>query len=158
MNYLSVENLSKHYGEKVIFENISFGLSKGDKVALIAKNGTGKTSLLKVLSGLDSADGGEFEIRKDLRLSYLAQQPEFDKNLTIEDLLQSSHSKTLEVIRDYEKAVEAQTSDYNQQTQKRVDECSAQMDFYDAWDYEDRVKQMLSRFAISDTHQLIGTM
>jgi len=158
VNYLSVENLSKHYGEKVIFENISFGLSKGDKVALIAKNGTGKTSLLKILSSLDSADGGSFEIRKDLHLSYLAQQPEFDEQITIEELLQTTHSKTLEIIRDYERAVQAQTLDYNQQTQKKVDDCSVQMDLYEAWDYEDRVKQMLSRFAIDDTHQTIGSM
>ena len=158
MNYLSVENLSKHYGEKVLFEDISFGLSKGDKVALIAKNGTGKTTLLRILHGSDFADGGSFEISKGLHLSYLAQQPVFNEEISIEELLQTTHSRTLEIIRDYEKAVEAQTLNYNQLTQKAVDECSVQMDFYEAWDYEDRVKQMLSRFAIDDTHQIIGSM
>ena len=122
MNYLSVENLSKHYGEKVLFEDISFGLSKGDKVALIAKNGTGKTTLLRILHGSDFADGGSFEISKGLHLSYLAQQPVFNEEISIEELLQTTQSRTLEIISDYEKAVAAQTLNYNQLTQKAVDE------------------------------------
>lgn len=158
MNYLSVENLSKHYGELVLFEDISFGLKKGDKVALIAKNGTGKTSLLKILFGIDSPDGGSFVIRNGLRVAYLPQQPEFEEENTIAELLQSTHSKTLEIIRAYENAIEAQTKDYNQQTQSVVDKAAAEMDFFDAWDYEDRVKQMLSRFAINEINQKINTL
>lgn len=158
MNYLSVENLSKHYGELVLFENIYFGLSKGDKIALIAKNGTGKTSLLKILSGLDSPDEGSYVFRKGINFAYLPQQPEFEDNISIQELLSSSHSKTLEIIRAYENAVEAQTENYNEQTQNAVDECAGQMDFYEAWDYEDRVKQMLSRFNIVDIDQKINTL
>jgi ATP-binding cassette subfamily F protein uup len=158
VNYLSVENLSKHYGELVLFENISFGLSKGDKVALIAKNGTGKTSLIKILSGLDSPDEGRFVFRNGINFAYLPQQPEFEGDISIEELLRSTHSRTLEIIREYENAIDAQTEDYNEQTQKAVDECSAQMDFYDAWDYEDRVKQMLSRFKIVNIKQKINTL
>ena len=158
MNYLSVENLSKNYGELVLFDNISFGLSKGDKVARIAKNGTGKSSLLKILTGNDSADGGAFVIRNGLTSAYLAQQPEFDGESTIAELLQSTHSKTLEIIREYENAIEAQTADYNKQTQNAVDKASAQMDFYDAWNYEERVKQMLGRFAINEINKKIKTL
>lgn len=158
MNYLSVENLSKHYGELVLFENISFGLSKGDKVALIAKNGTGKTSLLKILAGLDSPDEGSFVFRNGINFAYLPQQPEFEENISIEELLSTTHSRTLEIIRAYENAIDAQTENYNEQTQKAVDDCSAQMDFHDAWDYEDRVKQMLTRFNIVNIKQKINTL
>ncbi len=158
MNYLSVENLSKNYGELVLFDNISFGLSKGDKVALIAKNGTGKSSLLKILTDNDSPDGGSFVIRNGLSIAYLAQQPEFDKESTIAELLQSTHSETLQIIREYENAIEKQTVDYNNQTQNAVDKAAAQMDFYDAWDYEKRVKQMLSKFGIIEINQNIKTL
>lgn len=77
MNYLSVENITKSFGERVLFENISFGISKGQKVALVAKNGTGKTSLLKILTGKDSADSGELAYHKDVQIGFLDQEPDF---------------------------------------------------------------------------------
>jgi len=158
VNYLSVENLSKHYGELILFENISFGLRKGDKVALIAKNGTGKSGLLKILCGIDSPDEGSFVIRNGISIGYLEQQPVFDEDVSIAELLQTTHSRTLEIIRKYEDAIEAQTLDYNEQTQSTVDEASGQMDLYNAWDYEDRVKQMLSRFGLQNIEQRINTL
>ena len=83
MNYLSAENISKHYGERVLFENLSFGLSKGEKTALIANNGTGKSTLLKILVGKDVSDTGEVAIRDGVRVGYLDQEPTFDESLTI---------------------------------------------------------------------------
>ncbi len=158
MNYLSVENLSKHYGELILFENISFGLNKGDKVALIAKNGTGKSSLLRIIAGLDAPDDGSFVINKDVSFAFLPQQPEFEKDLTIDQLFDTSHSKTLEIIRNYELAIDRQTQNYNSQTQNEVDKASEMMDMFDAWDYEERVKQLLSRFDLDDTKQKIGQL
>ncbi|NOY49363.1 MAG: ABC-F family ATP-binding cassette domain-containing protein [Chlorobi bacterium] len=155
MNYLSAENLSKHYGELILFENISFGLNKGDKVALIARNGTGKSSLLKIIAGLDTPDDGSYIINKDISFAFLSQQPEFDDELTIDQLFETSHSKTLQIIRNYEAAIEKQTENYNNQTQAEVDKASEMMDRFDAWDYEERVKQMLSRFGLHDTGQSI---
>jgi ATP-binding cassette subfamily F protein uup len=155
MNYLSAENLSKHYGELILFENISFGLNKGDKVALIAKNGSGKSSLLKILASKDSPDEGSFVINKEISLGYLPQQPEFDDELTIDQLFETSHSKTLQIIRNYEVAIEKQTENYNNQTQAEVNKAGELMDRFDAWDYEERVKQMLSRFGLHDTGQSI---
>ena len=146
MNYLSAENLSKHYGELILFENISFGLNKGDKVALIAKNGAGKSSLLKILAGKDTPDEGSFVFRKDISIGYLPQQAEFDEQLTIDQLFHTSHSKTLEIIRNYEEAIKKQSTDYSNQTQMEVDKASQLMDANEGWDYEERVKQMLSRF------------
>lgn len=158
MNYLSAENLSKHYGDLILFENISFGLDKGDKVALIAKNGAGKSSLLKILAGRDTPDEGSFVFRKDISFGYLPQQAEFDDQLTIDQLFHTSHSKTLEVIRKYEKAVKKQSTDYSNQTQMEVDKASQLMDANEGWDYEERVKQMLSRFGLNETNQKIATL
>jgi len=158
MNYLSAENLSKHYGELILFENISFGLNKGDKVALIAKNGAGKSSLLKILAGKDTPDEGSFVFRKDISIGYLPQQAEFDEQLTIDQLFHTSHSKTLEIIRNYEEAIKKQSTDYSNQTQMEVDKASQLMDANEGWDYEERVKQMLSRFGLNETNKKIGTL
>lgn len=158
MNYLSAENLSKHYGELILFENISFGLNKGDKVALIAKNGAGKSSLLKILAGKDTPDEGSFVFRKNISIGYLPQQAEFDEQLTIDQLFHTSHSKTLEIIRNYEQAIKKQSTDYSNQTQMEVDKASQLMDANEGWDYEERVKQMLSRFGLNETNKKIGTL
>jgi len=89
MNYLSVENLTKSYGEKLLFEDISFGLDEGQKVALIARNGTGKTTLLNIITGSDIPDSGKVVLRKDLKMAFLSQQPQFDPNLSIFDAILS---------------------------------------------------------------------
>jgi len=99
MNLLSVENLGKNFGERVLFEGLSFGLSKGDKVALIANNGTGKSSLLKILAGKDTSDGGEVIFRNECRVSYLSQDAIFDDSLTINELINSAHNKIAKKLR-----------------------------------------------------------
>ena len=158
MNYLSVENLSKHYGEKVLFENISFGLDKGDKIALIANNGTGKSSMLKILTGRDVGDSGTVVLRDGIKVGFLEQEPALDENLTINELIREGNSEILSVIRDYEQALEAQTEDYNDDTHKAFELASERMDRTDAWDYERRLKELLSRFNITDLEQNIGTL
>ena len=92
MNYLLVENLTKSYGEKLLFENITFGIDKGQKVAFIARNGAGKSSLLNIIMGKDLPDNGKVTFRKDIRISYLPQNPELDDNLNIIDYLFRSSS------------------------------------------------------------------
>ena len=92
MNLLSIENLGKNLGERILFEGLNFGLSRGDKVALIANNGTGKSSLLKIISGIDSADQGEVVFRSECRVSYLQQDAVFDDNLTIMELITSANN------------------------------------------------------------------
>jgi len=93
MNLLAVENLGKNFGERILFEGLSFGLSKGDKVALIANNGTGKSSMLKILAGQDSSDEGEVIFRNECKISYLSQDAIFDDRLTINELINSAHNK-----------------------------------------------------------------
>ena len=105
MNYLNVENISKSYGEVTLFENISFSIHKGQKIAFIAKNGTGKTSILKIISAEDTSDSGEITCRKNIVISFLSQDPKLDENLTIEESIFNSNNPVLKVIENYEKAL-----------------------------------------------------
>ena len=105
MNYLNVENISKSYGEVTLFEGVSFSIHKGQKIAFIAKNGTGKTSILKIISGEDTCDSGEITYRKNIAVSFLSQDPKFNDNLTIEESIFNSDNPILKVISNYEKAI-----------------------------------------------------
>ena len=158
MNYLSVENLGKNYGERVLFEGLTFGLSQGDKMALIANNGTGKSSLLKIIANQDVSDEGLVTLRNGIRAGYLSQEPNFNEGLSIEALIKSSHTEVTKLIKEYEAALDAQTADYNTTTQNRFDEASARMDEANAWDYERRMQQVLSKFNIQDLSQKVGAL
>jgi len=158
MNYLSVENLSKDYGERVLFEGLTFGLSRGDKMALIANNGTGKSSLLKIIANEDIPDSGTVTLRAGIRIGSLAQEPNFDKNKTLEELISSSNTELIQTIKDYEKALEEQAKEYNSHTIKQLDVASAKMDETKAWDYERKMKQVLSKFNIDDISQKVSSL
>ena len=158
MNYLSVENLSKDYGERVLFEGLTFGLSRGDKMALIANNGTGKSSLLKIIADEDIPDSGTVTLRAGIRIGSLAQEPNFDKNKTLEELISSSNTELIQTIKDYEKALEEQAKEYNSHTIKQLDVASAKMDETKAWDYERKMKQVLSKFNIDDISQKVSSL
>ena len=114
MNYLSVENISRSYGERVLFEQLSFGLNKGDKVALIANNGSGKTSMLKIIAGEDVSEGGAITLRKGIRIGYLNQDPNFQNDLSIKELIERSNSKFISIINEYESALSAQSTNYTE--------------------------------------------
>jgi len=158
MNYLSVENLSKDYGERVLFEGLTFGLSRGDKMALIANNGTGKSSLLKIIANEDIPDSGTVTLRTGIGIGNLAQEPNFDKNKTIEELISSSNTELIKTIKDYEKALEEQAKEYNSHTIKKLDEATSKMDEAKAWDYERKMKQVLSKFNIDDISQKVSSL
>lgn len=153
MNYLSVENLKRSYGERILFEGLTFGLSKGDRMALIANNGTGKTSLLQIIAGEDVSEGGAVTLRKGIRVGYLNQDPNFDNELTVRQLIDGSNSKFIAVIREYEAALEAQSLDYSEENISRFDEATAKMDEINGWNYEQMMSQVLSKFRINDVHQ-----
>ena len=158
MNLLAVENLGKNFGERILFEGLSFGLSKGDKVALIANNGTGKSSMLKILAGQDSADEGEVIFRNECKVSYLSQDAIFDDRLTINELINSAHNKISILVKDYEKAVEDHSKGGNAQTEKLVEELTAKMEQENAWDYQRRSEQILSKFNINNLQQKVGAL
>lgn len=149
MNYVSVENISKAYGERVLFENLSFGINKEQKVAFVAKNGTGKTSILNILTGRDTSDTGQVITRKDIQVAYLAQDDVLDPNLTIEEIIFSSDNPTLKVVKQYEAALE------NPDDADAYQQAFDLMDQYDAWDFETQYKQILSKLKFDDIHQRV---
>lgn len=158
MNLLSVDNLGKSFGERVLFDRLSFGLNKGDKVALVANNGTGKSSLLKILAGEDIADKGEVIFRNSCRVSYLKQDTIFNDNFTIDELINSAHNKISLLVKEYEEAVENHSKICNSNTEKIVEELTLRMDQENAWDYEIRTEQILSRFNINNFNQKVGDL
>jgi ATP-binding cassette subfamily F protein uup len=158
MNYLSVNNLTKSYGDKLLFKNINFGLDKGDKTALIAKNGAGKSTLLKIIAGNEPFDNGKVVLRKGINIGYLAQDPVLNNELTIEELLKSSGGKILTAIREYENALKYHTEKATKQAELRLEKATANIDRLEAWDYERRLKQILTKFKITNQKQKISTL
>lgn len=144
MNYLSVENIAKSYGERELFSNISFGINEGQKVGFVAKNGTGKTSLLNILAGTDTPDEGQVIYRNDIRVAFLSQEPDLDPHLTIEQTIFSSENPTLRIIENYEKALK--NPDDAAALQKAMDE----MESHNAWDFETTYKQILFKLNLED--------
>lgn len=144
ISFLQVENLSKRFGEQLLFENISFGIGKNQKVALIAKNGTGKSTLLQIIAGKDSPETGRVIFRNDITVGYLEQAPDLNPENTIFEEVFCSDSPTLKVIKEYERAVEL--NDIH-----ALETLISQMDALSAWDYENTVKQILSKLKI-DTY------
>ncbi|HEY9083287.1 MAG TPA: ABC-F family ATP-binding cassette domain-containing protein [Vicingaceae bacterium] len=152
MNYLSVENLSKSFGERVLFENISFGIDKGQKVAFIAKNGTGKSTLLKILAGEAGYDSGNVVFRNGIKTGILQQSPNYKEELTISQTIFRTASEQIDAILEYEKAIA------NPNDNERMQKAFEQMDALDAWDYEVRIKQILGQLQIHDLDQKIGEL
>ncbi|QXP55565.1 ABC-F family ATP-binding cassette domain-containing protein [Cellulophaga sp. HaHa_2_95] len=146
MNLLSVENIAKAYGEHVLFSDISFGINKDQKIALIAKNGSGKTSILNILSGLDTPDSGQVNYRKGIRVSFLDQEPNLDPKLTIEETIFASDNEILKVIRAYEHALE------NPEEADAYQTAFEGMERFQAWDFETQYKQILSKLNLNDIH------
>ena len=158
MNYLSVENLGKNYGERVLFEGLTFGLSQGDKMALIANNGTGKSSMLKIIAGTDISDEGSVTLRNGIRTGYLSQEPNFDNSLTIEKLITHSQTEITKLIKEYEQALINIETNHNSHNSNILEELTTKMDKVNAWDYERRIKQILSKFNINDLSQEVGEL
>lgn len=152
MNYLSVEEISKSYGERLLFQGISFGINEGQKIGFVAKNGTGKTTLLNLLSGKDTPDTGRIVFRKDLSVAFIAQEPELNPKLTIEETIFASEKPILKVIEQYEKALENPND--TEAYQKAFDA----MDAHQAWNFETFYKQLLFKFKLEDLHQKVQTL
>jgi ATP-binding cassette subfamily F protein uup len=158
MNYLSAENISKNYGEKVLFSDISFGLSKGDKVALIANNGTGKSTLMRILTGEDVGDTAKVTTRTGIKISMLPQETFFDGDLTVNEVIENADTGLIDVIKDYEIAIQNQSDSFSDDIQNALELATAQMDIHNAWDHERRLKQILEKFNIVDLNQKVCTL
>ena len=149
--YLQVENLSKNFGELILFEDISFSIHKDQKVAIIAKNGTGKTSLLNIITELDTADSGIVTQKNDITIGYLQQNPKFDENKTALEQVFSSSNKIIETIKNYNTAI-------NSADEKQMQQAIEKMDFQKAWDYETKIKQILFQLKITNLQQKVGEL
>lgn len=148
---LQVENLTKSFGEQVLFENISFAIEDGRRMALVAKNGTGKTTLLNIIAGREDHDTGSVVPRRDLRVAYLEQSPSYPAGMTVLEACFHSENPALKAIAAYERALEEPSGEGLQQAMAR-------MDALEAWDYEQRAKRILSRLKIRDFGQRIETL
>lgn len=161
MNYLSAENIGRNLGERWIFRNLTFGILQGEKVALIGSNGSGKSTLLEIVAGKLETDEGVLSIRKDIRVGYLDQSPEFEAGKTVLETIFYADNAITKAIKDYEKAISNQQSaisDSNIEHQTSNIELSnaiEQLDSLNGWDYEAKVKQILGRLGISDFDKLI---
>lgn len=158
MTVLSVENLTKSYGIKPLFEQITFGLQKGDKAALVAPNGTGKSTLLRIIAGSETADSGEVIRRTGLRTSFLAQEPALPGGVTIRACISQADSQTAAVLQQYEQAVKAQSEAYSEATQRAFEQAMARMDAAGGWDYEQRMQGILSKLGITNLDQSVDTL
>lgn len=150
-SFLQIEGLTKSFGDRVLLDNITFGLYEGDKVGLIAKNGTGKTTLLRIIAGLESYDEGKVVFRNDLRVAYLPQLPELDPSLSVIEACLSLSDESTSAIRSYEKAIESGDAE-------EISSAIHKMDAVGAWDYEERIKQILSQLKITQLNQPVNEL
>lgn len=151
MNYLSAENLSKSYGDRILFKNLTFGVNRGDKVAIVGANGSGKTTLLSILAGAMTPDSGVVSQRKDITVGYLDQQPDLNDALTVMEAVLAGESAQLDAVRAYEHALA--TDDHNALERAMVD-----MEKLEAWDYESQIRQMLGELGIQDVMQPVSSL
>ena len=152
MNYLSVENISKSYGERVLFDNVSFGINKDQKIAFIAKNGSGKTTIMNMINGLDEPDSGQVVIRKEINMAFLSQNNNLQDELTIEENIFASDNEILKVIERYEKALE------NPNDEEAYQRAFDDMDRHNAWDFETQFKQILFKLKLEDLKMKVKNM
>ncbi|MFT7483056.1 MAG: ATP-binding cassette subfamily F protein uup [Oceanospirillaceae bacterium] len=148
MNYLSAENLGRNVGERWLFQDLTFGILQGEKVALIGANGSGKSSLLDIIGGIVNPDGGVLSIRKDIKMGYLQQNPEFNEEDTVLDTILYGNSERSKATIAYERAMAKDDSDL-------ISKAVEQLSFLDAWDYEASVKQILGKLGLQDTDKKI---
>jgi ABC transport system ATP-binding/permease protein len=152
VNYLSVEQLSKSFGAKKVFEGLNFGIEKGEKVGLIARNGTGKSTLLECLTGQDSPDSGIITYRNGITLGYLAQKQVFDQELTILETIFAGDSEQMEAIRKYELAVLDGHQD------DRFFNALNEMERTQAWNYESQAKEIIHKLGLDDLKLKVGLL
>ncbi len=152
MNYLSLENVSKSFGEKVLFDKINFQMSKGEKIALVAKNGAGKTTLLKVIAGTEKAEGENAKVhyRKDIRIGNLLQDPVFRDGHTIMEAVFESKNPKIQATRQYEKAM------LHPEDEDGMAKAMQMMDDLKAWDFKARIEEILGKLKITNLEQRVA--
>jgi ABC transport system ATP-binding/permease protein len=158
MNLLSVNQLSKSFGDKVLFKNINFGINYGDKVALIAKNGSGKSTLFKILQGIEIPDSGDIAFRKELRISFLSQEPNLNENHTIEQAIYAGDSEMVKTAIDYTYLVETHYANPTEKTENQLDILTNKMNDLEAWNVETQIMLVCANLGLTDLKQKVNTL
>jgi ATP-binding cassette subfamily F protein uup len=153
MHYLSVENLTKSFIDKALFQDVTFHVSRGDKIALVAKNGSGKTTLMRIIAGKDVPDSGKVWIHKDVRVCYLDQEPQFDSSRNVLETIFDHPNPVVDAVKQYELILEEENPD-----EHKLQEIMNKMDELNAWQFENKVKQILNALKITDLHQSTTTL
>ena len=148
---LQIDTLTKSFGDLLLFEDISFGIAQGDRVGLIARNGTGKTTLMNIIAGKEPYHSGRLVFRNDIQVAYLAQDPDFESDKTVLEACFTSDNEVVQLIARYEEMISSGNHE-------NLDEVLSQMDLLQAWDYEQKVKQILSQLNITRFNQKIGEL
>ncbi len=154
MNYLTLENVTKTYGDKVLFTDIDLHINRGDKVALVAQNGTGKTTLLRLIAGEESGEGEQCKVflHRGLRVGYLRQEPDFPDDWTVIETIFESENPLIKAIRQYEEALLFSANE------DRMQIALAQMEDLKAWDFESKIKEILFKLNITELDKKVGTL
>ncbi|SHN85209.1 ABC-F family ATP-binding cassette domain-containing protein [Desulfitobacterium chlororespirans] len=159
MNLLTAESLSKSYGIKPLFQDISLGIEEGQKIGLIGVNGTGKSTLLKILAGLEQPEQGQITTNNELQLEYLPQEPDFDPEATVLQQVFKGNSPLMKLLRDYETALERLNQDPNSESyQNTLLQLGQKMDSHNAWQIESEAKAVLTKLGITQFDIPIGTL
>ena len=154
LNFLTLENVTKSYGEKLLFQNISLHIDKGQKIGLIAKNGSGKTTLMRVIAGKEGSEGegAKITLRKDIRIGWLDQEPNFPPGMDVLSAVLDPANPLVRVVQRYEKAL------LHMENPDELTEAIAEMDHQNAWTFEAKVKETLSRFRMNNYEQKVSTL
>ncbi len=152
MNLISVEHIAKSYGTLRLFEDLSFGINHGQKIGLVAQNGSGKTSLLKILAQKDAPDQGEINFRNDIKIGFLSQEPDLNPNLNVEESILASDNEMLKVISQYEKALQ------NPSDAEAYQKAFEDMEALQAWDFESQYQQVLSKLKLQDLQKPVKSL
>ncbi|GMA99067.1 ABC-F family ATP-binding cassette domain-containing protein [Pelosinus sp. IPA-1] len=158
MNIVSIEKLSKSYGMKNLFSNVTFGIDENDKIGLIGVNGTGKSTFLKVIAGLEEADDGKVSQGNQVEVQYLSQNPDFDPLDTVLDQIFKGYSPIMKLLREYEQVLLAVNNQPNEGIEKRLIALSQEMDAMNGWQLESEAKSILTRLGITDFTAQVGTL
>jgi len=153
MNLISIENIKKSYSEKPLLNNINLGINEGDKIGVIGINGTGKSTLLKIIAGVEEPDEGRIIKGNSIRIEYLSQSPDFDPEATVIEQVFRGNSEVMKVIRDYEKAIQNPNT-----PSEEITRITSTMDVVNAWQIESEAKTVLTRLGITEFSAKVGTL
>lgn len=158
MNLLTLENISKSYSEKKLIENISLGINDGEKIGLIGVNGTGKSTLLKIIAGVEEYDSGNIIKTNGIRIEYLPQNPEYNEDDTVLDQVFNGTSEELKLISQYQKVLEEVNSNYSDELNRKLLSLQEKIDTLNLWDLESEAKSILTKLGINDFNKKIGEL